>query len=180
MTWALLTWTRARLVRHRRFVAFCAVGGSGVLVNMAVYLSCLHLLGGSDMLQVNLAALAGWVVSVASNFVLNDRLTFRDAERGYSRSVSRRLWRYYASASVAFVIQAAVLNGVLLALTAPWLAGLVRGWADGAAPWRWPWLLLVSWPRSVANLAGIGIATVANYLLARNWVFRKSDVASDG
>lgn len=147
--------------RHRRFALFLAVGASGVVVNMIVYLGVLSALdegGRSGLLATNIAAFCGWVVSVASNFALNDRLTFRVAEQRYSARIGRRLLRYYGTASVAFGIQAAVLNGLLAAVGEP-------------AP---TWL---PFPRTLANLCGIAVATVANYLLARYWVFRTDDAS---
>lgn len=146
---------RALVLRHRRFVTFLVVGASGVLVNMAVYLGALSFLdegGRRGLLATNTAAFLGWLVSVASNFVLNDRLTFRVADQRYAQRFGQRLLRYYGSASVAYAIQAAVLNGLLLAGGA---------WLEQNLPY----------PRALANLCGIGVATVVNYLLAKHWVF---------
>lgn len=171
---------RATLVRRRRFFTFCAVGGSGVAVNMAVYLLMLRVVeqfGLNGLWAVNAAALVGWFFSVASNFVLNDRLTFRTAGQGYAQGAGDRLLRYYASASVAFVIQAGVLNGILLALDSEALAAAwqdASAWLDGLGM---PASAALKWRRTSANLVGIGVATIANYLLARNWVFRKGDGA---
>lgn len=172
---------RAIVVRRRRFLTFCAVGGSGVAVNMVVYLLALGLLedaGYAGLRSVNAAAFAGWFVSVASNFVLNDRLTFRSAETGYASGLRNRLARYYASASVAFLIQAIVLNGLLLAVDNPAFAPLWQSATDQLDAVGMPLSAALRWRRTTANLIGIGIATVANYLLARNWVFRKNAAIS--
>ncbi len=167
---------RAVLVRRRRFLTFCAAGGSGVLVNMAIYLLVLGAVedfGLSGLVAVNVAALAGWIVSVASNFALNDRLTFRQAGGDYARTLGHRLLRYYASASVAFAVQAAVLNGILLALDTPALAAFWQSLQEALDSAGLPGTSLLRWRRTSANLVGIGVATIVNYVLARNWVFRK-------
>ncbi len=172
---------RAIVVRRRRFLTFCAVGGSGVAVNMVVYLLTLGLLedaGYAGLRSINAAAFVGWFVSVASNFVLNDRLTFRSRETGYASRLRHRLARYYASASVAFAIQAAVLNGLLLALDNPAFAPLWQRVAEQLDTVGVPLSAALRWRRTSANLTGIGVATVANYLLARNWVFRRNPDAS--
>lgn len=172
---------RAIVVRRRRFLTFCAVGGSGVAVNMVVYLLALGVLedaGYAGLRSINAAAFLGWFVSVASNFVLNDRLTFRSAETGYASAVGHRLARYYASASVAFAIQAAVLNGLLLALDDPAFASIWQDATERLDALGIPMSTALKWRRTTANLIGIGVATVANYLLARNWVFRKTNMAT--
>ena len=110
--------------------------------------------------------------------MLNDRLTFRSAETGYASGLRNRLARYYASASVAFLIQAIVLNVLLLAVDNPAFAPLWQSATDQLDAVGMPLSAALRWRRTTANLIGIGIATVANYLLARNWVFRKNAAIS--
>ncbi len=171
---------RALAARHRRFLTFCAVGGSGVAVNLATFWAALFVMesghshaapaAGSWWIN-NVALFLGWFVSVASNFALNDRLTFRDAQAGYNAHWPRRVASYYTSAFVAFLIQWACFNGLVWALESP-LGDPLRHVAatDG-------FLALcvgvgLRFSRTFANLAGIALATVANYLLAKHWVFR--------
>ncbi|MCO4762028.1 MAG: GtrA family protein [Myxococcales bacterium] len=167
---------RAFAQRHRRFVSFCAVGASGVLVNLAVFAAVLAVLerdgNAGSWLVDNAAVFAGWFVSVASNFALNDRLTFRDKETGYNASLRRRLVSYYTSAFAAFLIQWACFNGLLFGLDAA-LSGPLH---DTAA--AYPLLgSLLGFRRTLANLCGIGVATIANYLLAKHWVFKAKEPA---
>jgi putative flippase GtrA len=56
---------------------FAAVGASGYVVNLAVYAALLH-----AGVHFRLAAAASFVISAASNYVLNRVWTFR-AERGH-------------------------------------------------------------------------------------------------
>ncbi len=170
----MLTWALAWVARHRRFVTFCAVGASGVLVNLAVFSLALYLLeakAGAGWLVDNAAVFVGWLVSVLSNFALNDRLTFRQAE-GYGQRLSKRLASYYTSAFAAFVIQWLVFNGLLWVIKSS-VGDPLRELAQGGGG---PVALLVSvalhYQRAASNLAGIGVATVANYLLAKHWVFK--------
>lgn len=154
---------RAFLIRRRQFLTFLAVGASGVLVNMAVFEVALRLLRvnseAAHPLRVNAAAVAGWIASVASNFLLNERLTFAHRAAGFTSSRTRRLMRYYASAVTGLLLQLTVLNGVV------WLVAHVElGGTLGA--------FVQAQRLRVGNLIGIGAGTIANYLLSRNWVFR--------
>lgn len=164
-------------LRHRRFLSFCLVGASGVFVNLVVFWVVLAALEGPSPQGRswwidNTAVFVGWFVSVASNFVLNDRLTFRDVEAGYASGWLRRMSSYYTSALVAFGIQWLCFNGLLWALDssagAP-LHELAR--ADGVVAWAVA--LGLRFQRTFANLTGIGVATIANYLLAKHWVFKR-------
>ncbi len=71
----------ARALRHPanwiQLAKFGAVGASGYVVNLAVYAALLH-----SGLHFRLAAVVSFVVSAASNYVLNRAWTFRD-QRGH-------------------------------------------------------------------------------------------------
>ncbi len=155
--------------RHRRFLLFCVVGASGVVVNMIIFRAVLwawpgvpHVERAAGSLALQMAATAGWFVSVATNFLLNERFTFQDGASTWQTSRLGRLLRYYPSAAVAFALQLIVLNGVLYAVES-FGAPLAT-----VAPWRLLWRVRAD----CCNLMGIAVGTVANYLLARNWVFR--------
>ena len=171
---------RAFAARHRRFLSFCAVGASGVAVNLATFWLALFMMerGQGDTIPAagswwinNVALFLGWLVSVASNFALNDRLTFRDAQTGYTATWTRRVASYYTSAFVAFLIQWACFNGLVWALDSD-IADPLRQAATADGLWAWALGLGLRFSRTFANLAGIALATVANYLLAKHWVFR--------
>jgi putative flippase GtrA len=124
---------RARLAR------FAAVGGSGVLVNLAV----LHLL--ADLLRVPevLASALAVEVSVLSNFALNDAFTFRD-RRG-AAGMLERLARYHAVSLLGFATQVGTF--ALLALAARHALGRTE-------------LGMLRYP---AQLAGVAVAFAWNY-----------------
>lgn len=142
------------------------MGATGVLVNMAVFESVLAFAGGGthpSSLVVNGAAVAGWLVSVASNFALNSVVTFGHRAGAYQSSRPRRMARYYATAASGLALQLLVLNAVLWTLAEVLPTGADTGGV----------LALVQAHRlRLANLAGIGAGTVVNYVLSRNWVFK--------
>ena len=83
--------TLARLSRHAtRFLRFGLVGGSGVLVNNAVLIA---LVEGLRVPTVP-AAIVATECAIVSNFLLNDRWTFRDVSRSHPRSWLRRFASY--------------------------------------------------------------------------------------
>lgn len=162
-----MTALRGLLARHSRFLWFLLVGGSGVLVNMAVFGAVLYLwpnarergTAEAGAVAVNTAAVLGWVVSVFTNFLLNERLTFGDRLADLDTSRKRRLSRYYLSAVVALGMQLAVLNTALWLMAQPAVQPMIPE-------------LIATYRRSFGNLGGIAAGTVANYLLASRWVFK--------
>jgi dolichol-phosphate mannosyltransferase len=86
-----------------RFLRFCLVGGSGVVVNMGV-LALLVSVGGWSPL---LAAPVATEMAILNNFALNDRWTFGD-RRGTNRWYGRLL-RYNGITTGGLVISVATL-----------------------------------------------------------------------
>jgi dolichol-phosphate mannosyltransferase len=96
---------RAGLRRPHNWVQlgkFCAVGGSGYVVNLCVFAACVELL---DMHHL-LAATAAFVVAVLNNFWWNRHWTFR--ARGGRAGF--QAMRFFAVSGAAFVFAAAVLE----------------------------------------------------------------------
>lgn len=142
--------------RHAQLLRFLAVGVSGVLVSMGVFQLAWSVLPHSTLAN-NAAAIAGWATAVATNFVLHERWTFDHGDK--QGTALQRLGRYYLSAAVGLGIQLAVMNATA------WILRQVP-WPEPLAGW------LLPWRPQLANLTGIGTATVANWTLARRWVFR--------
>jgi len=71
---------RALRARHNwvQLAKFCTVGGSGYVVNLAVYAFALDALG----LQYYIAATISFLVAVVNNYLWNRAWTFRD-QRGH-------------------------------------------------------------------------------------------------
>jgi putative flippase GtrA len=101
-----------------QLVKFCAVGASGYVVNLLVYLVLLEAVG----LDFRLAAIGSFLVAVTNNYVLNRAWTFRD-ERG---RVWGQAWRF-------FVVSVATLVANLVVLQALVSAGIGEFVAQAAA-----------------------------------------------
>ena len=93
---------RLALTHGIRFVRFCLVGGSGVVVNMGVLALLVIVEGWQPLIAAPIAA----EVAIVNNFLLNDRWTFRDKRSG--RSLLQRGLRY----------NGLTLGGVLISLVA--------------------------------------------------------------
>jgi dolichol-phosphate mannosyltransferase len=123
-----------------RFLKFSVVGASGVVVNMGL----LYLLAGyvfGEGLYLFAAAIS-LEASILSNFVLNERWTFRDlAEQA---GVLRRMLRFHVSRAAG----SATTLLVLYALTE------------------------LGTYYMFSNLVGISVGTLVNYLTSRLWVWR--------
>jgi putative flippase GtrA len=63
-----------------QLIRFGIVGGTGFVVNLAIYALCVHALG----VPYQVAAVIAWFVAVSNNFVLNRHWTF-DASAGQAR-----------------------------------------------------------------------------------------------
>ena len=131
-----------------RFVRFCVVGASGVVVNLGVF-TLVSLVAGSSLTadtRFLVANACGFAVSVCTNFLLNEFWTFGDRELHRSHTqFLRRIVKFYLVASVAGVVQL----GVAFA------ARNVLGMWD-----------------QVAVLCGIAIATGINFVANNLWTFR--------
>lgn len=158
-----------------RFLKFCSVGASGVVVNLAV----LYLLRSAGV-RTNLASLGAIEISLLSNFFVNYAWTFRD-RHPREASMLRQLVRFQLvsllGAGIQFVTFAAMNMAFLVTMfdvstrTAYHHAGLVRTWNE-----RWlvhpfvdppdvgPWVY-------VSQVVGVGAATVWNYLLNYYWTW---------
>ncbi len=136
-----------------RLLRFCAVGASGVLVNMAVFAICIDIVlidvseGSRNVLATSTAVL----FSILTNFLLNDAWTWRDRRRG---PMAARLLKYYIVAGIAGLMQV----GVQFALS-------VQLAVDGY----------------LANMAGIAVGVAINFFINNLWTFRTGqDPLADG
>ena len=129
--------------RHRRMLQFGFVGVSGVFVNLAFVWIGLRLLAGTDPILHDAAASAlGIVVSVFTNFVLNDLWTWGDRRKG---PWWVRLGRYYLVSAAAGLLQFGCAMGLRLSLDVSLY---------------------------LAQGVGIGLGTVVNYVANNLWTFK--------
>ncbi len=98
----------ARTGELKRFIKFCAVGVSGIIVNQGLLWLLTELAG----LRYYISALFGIEASIISNFVLNDYFTFADRRTGESKFLVRLL-----KFNVTCLAGAGIQYGLLLLFT---------------------------------------------------------------
>ena len=150
--------------RIKRLIKFGLVGVTGVVVNLAVF----EVLFRLAHLQFSLANAIGIVVSIFTNFLLNDSWTWGDRIKGTRRDWAGRLTKYYVSASAAAGVQLLVASGAMtfvfegLPLTLPESLGSPVGGVD-VGP-------------TLAVLTGIAFGMAINFLASHLWAFRDAEV----
>jgi dolichol-phosphate mannosyltransferase len=150
--------------RFKRLVKFGLVGVTGVAVNLAVF-EVLFRLGH---LQFSLANAIGIVVSIFTNFLLNDMWTWGDRIKGTRRDWVGRLTKYYVSASAAAGVQLLVASGALtfvfgdLPVVLPAAFGMAERTID-VGP-------------TLAVLTGIAFGMAINFVASHLWAFRDAEV----
>jgi dolichol-phosphate mannosyltransferase len=151
---ALLRLARRLLSKEqRRFIKFCLVGGSGVPVNLIftwvgyqVLFSGLH-----GEARKAAAYVLGILISILTNFLLNDLWTWKDRHKAEGRFVGRLL-RFYLVSSVAALLQFGTAMGLSIFFHLHYL---------------------------VAQLCGIAVATAVNFVVNNAWTFRSQPPPDD-
>ena len=155
-----------------RFVKFCTVGASGVLVNLGSLALMADLLG----LQSNLAAAIAIEISINTNFLVNELWTFRDRRReggAFSRLVRFHLVSLVGAGlqwTVFVVMNMIVARFIGVSAEASAGAGLLELVVDAVTtpPPVGNWMYL-------SQLTGIGVATVWNFTANFYWTWRHRD-----
>ena len=129
-----------------RFVKFAIVGGSGLLVNM-FFLWFLKEMAGLHYLFASIIAIE---LSVLNNFVWNNFWTWGDRQKAEGWDYLRRLVKYNLSVSVAALIGNIA---VLVALKE-----------------------IFGWNYLLANLIGISIGMIINFIINDLWTLRERPV----
>lgn len=176
-------WNRLRPLFSWRFLKFCAVGTTGVGVNLALLALFADALG----LQVNLASGLAIEASINTNFLINELWTFRD-RRENGAGLSQR-WIQFHLVSLA---GAAVQWTVFIAANIAWLllAGggdaLAAYFCDTGAGFIGTYLVRpVAEPpdvgalKYVSQLGGIGVATFWNYYANFHWTWGRRKGEAD-
>lgn len=165
----------------RRFAKFGAVGASGVVVNLGT----LALLRGMGV-HTNLASAVAIELSILSNFLINHLWTFGDRRSEGGPSVGQHLLRFHlvslGGGAIQFVLFV-FLNVIWLRLFGT--AAAIADYGAGAGSWsdHWIWHPFVQAPEVgkliyLSQVAGIGAATVWNYLLNFYWTWAKKAAAT--
>ena len=104
---------------------------------------------------------AGIIVSIFTNFVLNDRWTWGDRVHA-TRSWLQRCAEFYIVSGFAALLQFSISTGVARVLTLDLAVGPLTGQQIAEA---------------TAVLLGIAIATPLNYVFNHFWTFRETEQA---
>lgn len=164
---------RLRPLLSARFLKFCAVGASGVVVNLGV-LALLTALG----MRSSIASAWAIEVSILSNFAVNELWTFRDQRAG--SSLAGRAARFQLVSLVGAVVQWVVFLAGNVALLW-WIAGPgaldAYFGGEGSVFDRYVRRPVLDPPAVgagvyLAQLAGIGVATGWNFLANFYWTWR--------
>lgn len=158
-----LAFLRARLTKdQRRFIKFLVVGASGVPVNLGTVAVATHALSGvlvpshRDMV----AYLSGIVVSIFTNFLLNNAWTWGDRTSRNPGGFLKRLFQFYIVSSVAAAVQF---------FTSVGLSALMRGTKVFTVALYGEFRLYHALAPLCGILLGLGINFSANHL----WTFRR-------
>ena len=144
----------------RRLIRFGVVGFSGVFVNLLVSeaLFRVFLLPVSDpTTRLGISNASGVVVSIFTNFVLNDRWTWGDRNKGSRLDWWKRLGKYYVAASAAGAVQVGVAT-----VTFDHLLQDLR-------------IAEIPIGSTVAICVGIGAAMVINFVASHFWAFKDAE-----
>jgi dolichol-phosphate mannosyltransferase len=132
----LLTPTR------KRFLKFGMVGSSGVVVNLTFVWIALQFTPSQEI-----GSAVGILVSVFTNFLLNDAWTWGDrTKRAGARSFLLRVAQYYLASGLAIAIQ----YGTAMTFVHAWEQNVYAG-----------------------QLTGIGMGMVVNFIVNNFWTFRE-------
>ena len=118
-------------------VLFLCVGGSGLIVHLAVLYGLLAV--GAPFRAAQSGAL---LVAMTSNFLLNNAITYRD-QRLHGRGLMRGLLSFYAVCSVGALANLSLASMIYSLWPLWWLAG-TAGAALGAA-WNYMGSRLLTW-----------------------------------
>ncbi len=132
----------ARRFPWGRFLKFGAVGVSGMGVSYGVYIPATRMLG----VLHEAAYVAALLVSILTNFLLNEAWTFRDRGTGGAAGFAGRLVRFYLVS-----LGGAAINWVVF-----YVCFRKFGMYD-----------------LIAMLVGIAVATAWNFLVNLAWTWRK-------
>lgn len=144
-----------------RVAKFVAVGLSGVVVNLIVSEALFRavLTMPDTTARLALANALGVVVSIFTNFLLNDRWTWGDRKKGTRSDWFRRLAKYYISASVAGLVQVGVSALAFEHVFAPHDVQVAG----------------INLASTLAICTGIGMGMMINLLASHFWAFKDAE-----
>lgn len=169
---------------YRRFLKFAVVGASGIPVNLGMVFIVTVVLSHENLaatVRDAIAFVAGIVVSVFTNFVLNDLWTWRDRRDRAVSGFWGRLVKFYLVSAVAAAVQFTTSMGIALAArrSAAWESQLQRAdsWVSGIVHYfhALMWMSIYGEHRLYHVLApciGIALGMMINFFVNNVWTFR--------
>lgn len=164
------------------FLRYGLVGGSGFFVNLLVFAVL------KDLLEVhqNLAYVVGIECAVLSNFILNDRWTFRDRQDG--TPWNRRLAKFHVVSAVGMALnQVAFMVAIMVLFSLLSGGDEIQRYFAGDASWvsrhvlrpvfsppdvGFPWTYF-------APVAGLAAATLWNFFANFFWTWKANEEGDD-
>lgn len=157
-------WRRPEYKEYKRIIKFLVVGASGVPVNLGVVYISTALIPVEIGIAVRdgLAYMLGILVSIFTNFLLNNAWTFADRVReGAGGSFLARLLKFYAVSILASCVQFGTSMG---------LSAVMRE--------RGPFDTLISGEyrlyHLIAPLVGIALGVIINFVMNNLWTWGKT------
>ncbi len=126
-----------------RFLKFGIVGGSGVFVNQGMFM----ILGKFTSVPVEIRSPIAIAVAIITNFLLNYYWTWRDRKSSDLKHIGAGFLKFaFSSGVTAFIFNYLPLLFMVNVL---------------------------NWNDNISNIIGIGVASVANFLISHFWTFKK-------
>jgi dolichol-phosphate mannosyltransferase len=149
---SLIVWEYLLLVLDRyfgqyvpvRFILFVIVGSSGVLIHL-LFLSLFY-----NWLAISFIAsqsIATWI-AMSSNFILNNRFTYRD-RRLVGKQILRGLVSFYIACSLGALVNV-ITADYLFSFSVPWWVAGVIGAAIGSV-WNYSVTSIYTWSKPKAQ-----------------------------
>ncbi len=132
--------------RIREFVTFGIVGGINTVLNLVIYWVCMWF--GIHYLLANAA---GFIITVAISYVLNNIFTFRTSEGG-NPGKPEWYFRTLLKVYVSYFATGMVLNSILL----------------------WFWNDLIGLNKNLAPVLNLFVTVPLNFLLNKLWAYRQT------
>jgi dolichol-phosphate mannosyltransferase len=132
---------------------FAAVGFSGVFVNLGMLFLFADVIG----LAATLSSAIAIEISIVWNFLLNNRLTFRDRNASAQAGFLERMFRYNLVGLAGLAVQL----GTFVLLT--WLVMRLLHLAEPGI-WKYP-----------AQLVGIGLGMAVNFATNFYWTWQQRE-----
>lgn len=145
-----------------RLIKFAVVGFSGVFVNLLIselFFRVILLEIADATLRLAASNAIGVVVSIFTNFLLNDHWTWGDRRKGDRRAWFGRLTKYYIAASAAGALQVGV-SSVSYDVLFSYLAIEVAGFKLDS---------------TLAICTGIAAGMIINFVASHFWAFKDSE-----